>query len=93
MIILNNKALLFLEEEQEDNITYIRGYVLYYDGYRYELGRIKKDEGNFLYDTRYVYKWSMNKEYPDVYDVNSRVEVSKEESKQLIRNYRKKYLG
>ena len=90
MIILNEKAILVLKEEIDGNNIYIHGYIRYCDGFLLNIGRIKKDQGNFLYDENYVYKWRIDKEYPTVYDIHNRKEeISKEKSKQLINKYKR----
>ena len=90
MIILNSTTLLVLENEVEDNIEYVHGYIIYAeDRFRLDIGRIIKNQGNFLYDKNYVYRWRIDKEYPSVYSIKERKEViSKETAAQLIKHYK-----
>ena len=90
MIILNSTTLLVLEDEVEDNIEYVHGYIVYAeDSYRFDIGRIIKNQGNFLYDKNYVYRWRIDKEYPSVYNIKERrEEISKETAVQLMKHYK-----
>jgi hypothetical protein len=90
MIILDSKTLLELADEQEDGTYYVHGYIIYaVDGFRYDIGRVKKGEGSFLYDKQYVYRWRLNDEYPHAYNIEERrEELSKEKTMKLINHYR-----
>ena len=90
MVILSAKALLEMTKIVEDDITFLQGTIIYYDGERLDVGRVKYGEGNFLYDSKYVYRWRIDKEYPEVYDIEKREkEISSEDSKKLINRYKK----
>lgn len=66
MIKLNDDAILVIENKNDDDTLFQCGYILYSDGFIFDLGRVI---GNFLYDKNYVYKWSITKGYPDIFDI------------------------
>ena len=54
MIILNREAILVIEEYNVEGVNYKHAHVVYNDGYILNIGEIKSNEGNFLYDSEYV---------------------------------------
>ena len=79
MIRLNDDVILVIENKKEEDIIYQCGYILYSDGFIFDLGRVI---GNFLYDKNYVYKWPItigycimaNKQY--ITDIDERHELT-----------------
>ena len=90
MIILNREAILVLEDCTSDNINYTHAYIQYFDGYKLEIGNIKKGEGNFLFDSNFVYKWPLNKGTPIIFDIKNRCEILNTEERVLVLSKYKK---
>ena len=83
---INENADLYIQT----NKNYIEGYLIYKDGCIISMGKLKNNNGNFLYDSNYIYRWSYDKYLPFVFDVNNRVEInSKEKINELVLNYKK----
>ena len=94
IITLNRNAFLLLDEEIEDNITYVHGRIVYDDGQILDVGLLKDQEGTFLYDKDFVYRWRIDKHRPSVYSIHDRHEIiDKEYRDELILNYKKHYLN
>ena len=92
MIIINEQAVLIIEDVNVDNIPCTHAYISYYDGDQVDIGYIKKGEGNFLFSDRYVFKWPLNKGNPTLtYDVLERHEIVDKEQSRLILGRYKKY--
>ena len=92
MIIINEQAMLIIEDIDLDEYICKHAYITYKDGNTFDIGYIKEGEGNFLFDNRYVYKWPFNKGEPIIYDTLERHEVIDKEEGRLILGKYKKYL-